>query len=133
MKNIIRITAVLLALGASAWTVTAQEQGGQPERGRPPGPGGEMRGERPPPSPLIHALDANRDGVIDETEIANASAALRTLDKNGDGKLTREELRPPRPEGVQRPEGPGRPGPGPGREPRGPGGPGGPARGPQGR
>jgi hypothetical protein len=42
-------------------------------------------------------LDANHDGIIDQTEIANASAALLKLDKNGDGKLTRDELMPPRP------------------------------------
>ena len=44
--------------------------------------------------PLVKALDANRDGVIDATEIANAPEALLTLDKNGDGKLTEDELRP---------------------------------------
>lgn len=55
--------------------------------------------------PIIAALDANSDGVIDATEIANAAAALKTLDKNGDGKLTADEIRPPRPEGGR---GPGR-------------------------
>jgi hypothetical protein len=53
-------------------------------------------------------LDANHDGVIDAAEIANASAALATLDKNGDGQLTQDELFPPRPEG-RGPEGEGRP------------------------
>jgi Ca2+-binding EF-hand superfamily protein len=43
---------------------------------------------------LNAALDANKDGTIDEKEIKDASAALKKLDKNGDGKLTREELRP---------------------------------------
>jgi hypothetical protein len=46
---------------------------------------------------IIGALDANHDGVIDADEIKNAAAALAKLDKNGDGKLTREEFmgRPP--------------------------------------
>ena len=43
------------------------------------------------------ALDVNHDGVIDASEIANAVAALKTLDKNQDGKLTQDELRPARP------------------------------------
>jgi hypothetical protein len=43
------------------------------------------------------ALDANKDGELDATEIANASAALKTLDKNGDGKLSADELMPPHP------------------------------------
>jgi len=42
-------------------------------------------------------LDANHDGILDADEIANAPAALRTLDMNGDGKLTPAELRPPFP------------------------------------
>jgi len=61
----------------------------------------------------MEALDANHDGVIDAAEIANASAALKSLDKNGDGKLTQDELRPPRPQGGDRP---GRP-PGPNGQP----------------
>ena len=47
--------------------------------------------------------------MIDETEIANASAALLTLDKNGDGKLTMDELLPPPPpwwDGPPPPRGP---------------------------
>src|SRR5207253_2410660 len=65
----------------------------------------------PPPPPLITALDANHDGVIDAQEIENAPAALRTLDKNKDGKLTPDEYRPPRP-------GPGGRGPGNGGDDR---------------
>ena len=88
---------------------------------------------------IIRALDANHDGIIDSNEIANASAALKTLDKNGDGQLTRDEFMGPRP---QRPQGDGGPGPGPGdanaqdaNGPQGPppgsdqGGPGGPGGG----
>ena len=89
----------------------AQDAPDRPPRdGRPgPGPGG------PGPRfviPLMQALDANGDGIIDEQEIANAPAALKKLDKNGDGKLTPDELRPPRPEGFRgRPGGPGGPPP----------------------
>ena len=63
------------------------------------------QGQRRPGNPLVTAVDANGDGTIDASEISNAPAALRKLDKNGDGKLTREELRPSRPDGAGRPEG----------------------------
>lgn len=108
MKTMTKAAFGLLALGVSAWVLTAQDSGnGTPNDPGPPaneGSGGPRgpRHHRPPPPPLIGALDANHDGVIDESEIANASAALKTLDKNGDGKLTMDELRPPRP-----PRGPG--------------------------
>lgn len=58
-------------------------------------------GRRMGPPPVMAILDANKDGVLDEAEIANASKALLTLDKNKDGKLTQEELRPPRPRPPQ--------------------------------
>jgi len=136
MKRTSKTLLALLALSASAWMITAQDAGAPPRRLAPPdgpppgedGPGGQagpgFEGHRPPPPPIIAALDANHDGVIDETEIANATAALKKLDKNGDGKLTMDELRPPRPEGDQGPphrrgprppEGEGQQGPPPGQ------------------
>jgi hypothetical protein len=90
MKTKMKITAALLALGASALIVNAQDGPG-PADG-PRGPGGP--GHQHPPLPLVIALDANHDGVIDSNEIANASAALKTLDKNGDGQLTADEYLP---------------------------------------
>jgi Spy/CpxP family protein refolding chaperone len=103
MKTKIILTA--LALGASAWMASAQDDGAKPPGGLGQGAG---QGQRPLP-PLVAALDANHDGTIDAGEINNASAALKTLDKNSDGKLTREELMPARPEGGRpdgaRPEG----------------------------
>ena len=119
MKTTMKTMLVLAALGASALIINAQDAGGPPPGGEPPyrgqggpgGPGGMNGPRRMPPSPLMEALDANHDGVIDAAEIANASAALKTLDKNGDGKLTQDELRPPRPQGggdsQGRPPGPG--------------------------
>jgi len=41
--------------------------------------------------PVLSALDTNQDLVISAYDITDAPAALRTLDKNGDGKLTAEE------------------------------------------
>ena len=134
MKMTDKILMAALALGVTAWTANAQDQGGPPQQGnRPPrgeggapgGPGGQRGGgpgggaggggQRFMP-PIMTALDANSDGVIDEKEIANAPAALKKLDKDGDGKLSREEYI------GMRPGGPGGEG-GPGM--RGPGGPGG--------
>jgi len=114
MKLHSKILITTLAIAGSAAYLLAQDAGGEPPRHRGPG-GPDREGHHPPPPPLIAALDANHDGVIDETEIANASTALKTLDKNGDGKLTMDELRPPRPEG----RGPGGPD-GEGRRPHGP-------------
>ncbi len=79
-------------------------------KGPPPGgqrPDGERKGPRPggqgpdggkdfhpPIPPVIGALDANGDKTISADEIANASNALKALDKNGDGALQKEEMRP---------------------------------------
>lgn len=49
--------------------------------------------------PVMAALDVNKDRVIDEQEIAGSAAALKSLDKNSDGKITRDEAAPVRPEG----------------------------------
>jgi hypothetical protein len=64
-----------------------------------PGDGPQGGHHHPPPLPILEVLDVNHDGVIDSNEIANAPAELLTLDKNHDGKLTRDEYLPPRPNG----------------------------------
>jgi Ca2+-binding EF-hand superfamily protein len=61
----------------------------------------------PPPDLVFRALDTDQDGTLSATEIAGATSALKTLDKDGDGALSGQELRPLR--------GPGGPG---GRDPR---------------
>ena len=71
-----------------------------------PGPGGALRG-RLPTNPLFESLDLNTDGVIDAEEIAKASESLKKLDRNGDGKITRDEARPQRPRGPRRDNGVG--------------------------
>ena len=57
------------------------------------------------------AIDANKDGVITAEEMKNAAKALATLDKNKNGKLDQDELRPQfgrggsgRPGGGERPD-----------------------------
>lgn len=43
--------------------------------------------------PIMNAIDADHDGIFSASEIANASVALKTLDKDGDGMLSVEELK----------------------------------------
>ncbi|HVU99779.1 MAG TPA: hypothetical protein VHH88_00355 [Verrucomicrobiae bacterium] len=117
MKTIAKATLMLAALGMSAWMLGAQDASGpgngQPAPAESGGPGGPQGRHHRPPPPIIAALDANHDGVIDEAEIANASAALKSLDKNGDGKLTMDEVMPPRPGGPRGERGRGHQGPPP--------------------
>lgn len=152
MKRLASLLAVA-AIAAATVTVIAQDsprpqrpeggerrgprpEGAQEGERRPGGPNGPRgQGERPMVPPLFAALDANSDGTIDETEISQAAANLKKLDKNGDGKITQDEIgnrpgrgpggpggqeggpRGPRPEGDRRPEGERRPdGPRPQRD-----------------
>lgn len=100
----------MAALGALALAAHAQDNT-PPNEGPPPGgpnggPGPGM-GQRPPMPAIVRALDANHDGVIDATEISNASTALKALDKDGDGKLSMQEVMGPRPQ-MNGPRGQGR-------------------------
>jgi len=56
-------------------------------------------------SPLVEALDADRDGTISAEELKNATATLSALDKNHDGALSEEEYRPQRGRGPGAPAG----------------------------
>ena len=72
------ISTLALVLAASAFTAIAQDA---------PAPAAPKAGheKKQGHNPLLAALDPNQDGVIDASEIANAPAALKALDKNGDG------------------------------------------------
>jgi Ca2+-binding EF-hand superfamily protein len=70
-----------------------QRQGAGPEAGGFPGfPGGTMGMMQM--LPLMKVLDTDQDGSLSSTEIANASKTLIQLDKNGDGVISTEEMRP---------------------------------------
>lgn len=45
-------------------------------------------------SNILLILDANQDGELQWLEIANAVSSLKQLDRNGDGVITPDELRP---------------------------------------
>jgi hypothetical protein len=118
MKTRILILTVALSLPASL--ALAQRPGGpggppppppgpppgqQPPNQRPPRDGDQPREPLPPPvAPLEHALDTDDDGIISASEIEHSPDSLAKLDKNNDGKLSREELAPRPPEGAN-PEG----------------------------
>ena len=45
-------------------------------------------------SVLLFLFDTDKDGTLSAAEITAAPAALQALDKNGDGQLTSDEIRP---------------------------------------
>lgn len=95
----VKLAAFVLTL-----TVPALSMAQPPEGDRPDGPPPEGRQERPReggpdgrprfPNPVLEALDADKNGELSAEEIANAATALKTLDKNSDGKLDMAETRP---------------------------------------
>jgi hypothetical protein len=86
----IHLTLALLASAAA----TAREPEGDETR-------------RPPPIPPLFAFfDADHDGTLSAAEIKSASEALGKLDQDGDGEISRKEMRPPRPDGGNGPQGP---------------------------
>lgn len=101
------------------------------EDGQDGPPQGGQQG--PPPSPILEAIDTDKDGSISAEEMENAPKALAALDTDEDGEIDLRDLAPPRPDGGQGPEGNGPPQGGPEGEGNGEGRPHPPHRGgPQG-
>lgn len=103
MQKFIFAVAVFACISMSSLVVAQRPGGDGAQRGGQRGGGGQgqrggMRGGQRPVSPLMSALDANKDGKLSAEEIANAVTALKTLDKNNDGVLEATELAPSRPQ-----------------------------------
>jgi hypothetical protein len=91
-----RLLAAALVVPALSLTGYAQTPTPTPTP-KPSGSNGDHRPPGPPPSSLVISLDVNHDHVITADEIANAAKALAVLDKNKDGQLVPDELRPSTP------------------------------------
>ena len=97
-----KLHALVLSLSLAAASVVSAQTDAPAKgprgshRGGPGGPGGPGRG--PMIHPIVRALDADKDGEVSASELANAPAALLALDANKDGAVSRTEFHPPRPE-----------------------------------
>jgi hypothetical protein len=101
-KRMNRSLTLLVAASALLWAAQSSNAQDNPTpEHRPRAPrhagAGPREGGRPHGPPLVAALDVNRDGTLDAAELSNAPAALKRLDANSDGQLSREEFAPRRP------------------------------------
>ena len=87
-----------MSAGLLAGLAFAQSQEGQPPRFGEEGRRGPGRG-RSPGSFGFTLLDTNGDGTLESQEIDAAPAVLAKLDKNSDGQISADEVRPAFPEG----------------------------------
>ena len=106
MKKILLPCAALLLVAATALFA----QNAKPTAA----PANEPKHPPHQPPPLLMALDTDHDGQLSAAEITHATAALKTLDRDGDGILSGDELHPPRPEHTPS-DGPSHDGPPPQR------------------
>lgn len=89
-------TKLIVIVAALAFVADSVKSQPAEDRGRFEGRGGFGGGFPPeffPGIVIMAALDADKDGALSANEIANATAALKKLDKNGDGKVGRDEIR----------------------------------------
>jgi hypothetical protein len=65
----------------------------------PPPKGKKPKGPKPPKGPpiLVKALDLDDDHALSADEIEDAPTSLLTLDKDSDGAISREEMKPGKP------------------------------------
>lgn len=75
--------------------VTLDELHGPPPPDGKAGPKDPPPGGKPPHPPVNEALDTDHDDTISAAEIEKAQESLKTLDENGDGELSPDELRRP--------------------------------------
>ena len=115
MSRLFSTGAALLAISATTLVSAQPPEGGdrpkkgdrperreRGERDRGPREGGPRDGRGGPGGrpnfmlmlPIFITLDVNKDGELSKEEIENATVALQKLDKDKNGKLTEEELRP---------------------------------------
>ncbi len=80
----LRFFVCLSAVTALTVTVSLSAQEGGGRQG--------ARGFGPGASPLFMALDTDHDGSLSASEISRAPASLKSLDRNGDGRITPEEM-----------------------------------------
>jgi hypothetical protein len=96
-KLTLKLIIAVTSFGLMTRDAIAQERGGRvdDDRGRRPEFGGQAgQGSFMRTLPIIIALDVDRNEEISAEEIKGAVTALRKIDKNKDGKLTADELRP---------------------------------------
>ena len=84
-------TVVALTLGLSGCAAAEQPRESLQSEDR------EDNDEQPGRQPAFRALDADDDGYISAEEIEAAPESLASLDDNGDGRLSGDELQPRRP------------------------------------
>ena len=104
-KTILSSAFLALAVTGSALALVAPPE--------PPAPGGGGGGGGERKRPKFEDLDKNNDGYITEDEAPSKEAweRLKKRDKDGDGKISKDEF------GQGRPGGPRPGGPGPGTPP----------------
>jgi len=84
--------ALIIAFSIPVHIASAQAADQKAAPGQQKGSDNRTETERQRGGPLMQLFDTDKNGEISADEIANAPNVLKALDKNGDGKLTRDEL-----------------------------------------